>query len=53
MLELNESNWCVIGDTPGSLFIDTKCVKNDTLYIKNKQILIIFLLNDEPGLLKR
>ena len=24
-------------------------VKNDTLYIKNHQLLIIFPLNDEPG----
>ena len=29
----------------------TKCVKNDTLCIKNK-LLIIFQLNDEPGVSK-
>ena len=25
-----------------------KCIKNDTLYIKNDYLLIILLLNDEP-----
>ena len=30
-----------------------KCIKNDTLYIKNDYLLIILLLNDEPSVSKR
>ena len=40
------TNYSIFGNNTLSKWV---CVKNDTFFIKNDQLLIIFILNDEPG----